>query len=101
MTSGAETLRTVFEALNVPKGTMRNIIEEASLLSGRQVEEIIRYDRHKEIAQIRHMCFWAARKAGFTFGEIGQYFKRHHTTIIHGVNQIEELMAAQSVEAAQ
>ena len=41
--------------------------------------------RARALAYPRHEAFHEAHKFGFGPSEIGRYFNRHHTTVLHGI----------------
>lgn len=50
-------------------------------------------DRRRNINDIRHMCMWVIRNSTtLSFQDIGKLFNRHHATILHGVNNINDLI---------
>lgn len=60
---------------------------ESKLLSGR--------GRQSNIVAARHTAMYLLRKAGYTWMEIGKYFRKDHTTAIHAFNSIEGFLSIQ------
>src|SRR5262245_3431919 len=54
---------------------------------------VLSKDRHKSVAQARHVCAWLLRYAtGMSFPELGRNFgNRDHTTMMSSVKRIDEL----------
>ena len=77
---------TVLEALN-----LRDLIELLDEVCRRRAvtpHEVCGLARSKAVASARHELWWRLRhhpEASFSFQEIGRIFRRHHTTVIHGV----------------
>jgi chromosomal replication initiator protein len=57
-------------------------------------EQIQSQNRLRAIVEARHVLFYLMRNSRFDFGvtEIGLIFNRDHTTVIHGVKQINNLI---------
>jgi chromosomal replication initiation ATPase DnaA len=45
-------------------------------------------------SEIRHLAMWMQREQGFSYPQIGNFWGRHHTTIIYGVKVHCERMSA-------
>jgi chromosomal replication initiation ATPase DnaA len=63
----------------------------ASELSGFSVADFKSSSRTQRLTMWRTSLFYVLRHEGLTFAEIGAYFNRHTSTIIHGCNKIEGL----------
>jgi len=46
----------------------------------------------------RYCMFYYLRSEGLTFGAIGQLFKVHHSSVIHGINICENLLKFQDAQ---
>ena len=55
-------------------------------------EHLIRYDRHKYVLIPRMMIMYYLKAAGHTFMAIGEVFGRDHSSVIHSVNVIRDLV---------
>lgn len=57
--------------------------------------------RQKHIAAARHEAFWRIRhETGGTFGLIGKFFYRDHSTVLHGITKYEKRVASRDKVAA-
>jgi chromosomal replication initiation ATPase DnaA len=68
------------------------IAGRVSQATGVSVADILSPKRKQPIARARQLVMWEARRQGASFSEIGRYLARDHTSVIHGVNRIEQLM---------
>jgi chromosomal replication initiator protein len=72
------------------EATVALCIDLTALVFCVEREAIIAQDRRSEICRIRHAAMWLARRVtSQSLSEIGQRFKRDHSSIIHGVAEIE------------
>ena len=69
--------------------TIRAIIRDASVLTGIPVPDIIGHKRTKEFVRVRQAVMWEARRQGYSLPQIGRALNRDHTTVIHGLRQVE------------
>lgn len=74
------------------------------------IEQIYRYSKHdiigqsrkRELCLIRHTAMWYVRKHyPISLNQIGRYFMRDHSTILHGCQLVEDLMTYNNYEAVQ
>jgi chromosomal replication initiator protein len=49
--------------------------------------------RVRNVARARQVAMSVARAAGFSFPQIGAYFRRDHTTVMHSCARVAELAA--------
>ncbi|MFA9212509.1 MAG: helix-turn-helix domain-containing protein [Candidatus Methylacidiphilales bacterium] len=63
--------------------------------TGITVYQIKQQNRKREIAEVRQILFYILRYSRFGFGvsELGRFFERDHTTIVHSVKCVNNLMA--------
>lgn len=61
-------------------------------LFGVPAAEIMGRKRLRHIVYARYALYTALRHRGWTFPQIGKFFGRHHTSVIHGVEVAEYLM---------
>lgn len=58
---------------------------------GITVDDLIRQDRRQPLALQRQVAMYVCREqAGASYPELARAFERHHSTIIHGVHEIED-----------
>lgn len=74
--------------------TLHEIIEIVSEESGVPKGDLLGNSRTKFIARARQYAMWKCRDQGYSLQQIGHVFKRDHTTVIHGVRRIEEILNA-------
>lgn len=74
------------------KGFVLPIIREEAARAGYTFEELLSDNRHAHIVAVRQYAMWRARKeTARSWWEIGRYFHRDHTTIMHGYYKVEGL----------
>ncbi len=68
------------------------ITAHAGELVGVTVADIAGDSRRQPIAYARQLAYWCAREVtALSLPELGAYFGRHHSTVLHGVTEIERL----------
>lgn len=72
---------------------MEEITQAVSEETGIPVEDIKSIKRTQDIARARQYCFYRARQHGFTLSQIANEFNRDHTSVLHGVRRIKELLS--------
>lgn len=81
------------QTLETPQETIDRIINDVSQRSGIKKEKILSRNRRKEIVAARFACMYLLRKEAFmTFAAIGRIFGRDHTTAIHALSSVENLL---------
>lgn len=81
------------QTLGTPQETIDRIINDVSQRSGIEKEKILSRSRKKEITAARFACMYLLRKEAFmTFAAIGRIFGRDHTTAIHALSSVENLL---------
>ena len=78
------------------KGFMGTVVLEVSERTGITTKQIMGRSREKNIARARQLAMWGARQKGISFPEIGRFFGRDHTTVMHNVSVIDRLMEGKS-----
>lgn len=82
--------------------TKELILEIVSNASGQPKEKIIGLERYKQYLEARHiLIFFLRKKLKMTYMEIGKFLGRDHTTIIHSVNKVQDLIDVQDSETIQ
>jgi len=82
-----EILR-VLEACGQPD-SMRGIALEVAVKHEITVEEMAGPKRQPRQIHPRHEAMFKMRKVGYSYSEIGRFFGRDHTTVMHGVRAHE------------
>ena len=74
--------------------TIQHIIEAVTRYYDIKLSDLMSKRRHKSVALPRQICMWLARKhTRYSLEEIGGYFGgRDHTTVMHAVEKIGDLM---------
>ena len=69
--------------------TPKFIIETVAKHSGCTVEELKSKDRHRRLADLRHIAIWLILKnTRLTLKEVGELFERDHSTILHAKKKV-------------
>lgn len=81
------------------------LIPDILLLVGRAFgiahADLMGRGRARHFARPRQIAMWLCRRCTpCSFPELGRVFGRDHTTVMHGVEQVERLMAAEPKFAA-
>lgn len=73
--------------------TKELILEIVSNASGQPMEKIIGQDRYRPILIARQIyIYFLRKKLKMTYQHIGKILDRDHTTIIHSVSKVDELL---------
>lgn len=84
-----------------PRLTVARIQQEVAYHYGLDPMEMISHRRTKAIACARQVAMYLARHMTTqSFPDIGRRFQRDHTTVIHGVNEIERKLKGDPILAA-
>ena len=74
--------------------TCKNLLSVISFVSGQPENEIIGTSRSRSLVLCRHAYYHIAReKMGLKLAQIGLFFNRDHTTIIHGLNKVADMIS--------
>ena len=81
------------QTVETPQETIDRIINDVSQRSGIKKEKILSRNRRKEIVAARFACMYLLRKEAFmTFAAIGRVFGRDHSTAMHALRTVENLL---------
>lgn len=74
------------------KTPVREIIAKAAVEFGIPVEAILGSSRSYLVVEARHTAMWRARKErpDLSFPQLGDIFRRDHTTIIHACQKMDQ-----------
>ena len=76
--------------------TCQNLLSVISFVSGQPENEIIGTSRSRGLVLCRHVYYHIAReKMGLKLAQIGSFFNRDHTTIIHGLTKVKDMVSIQ------
>lgn len=92
MTVAAHQVRAWFRATS--PGKMADICADVGDETGITTAEMRGKSREKHITVARHYAMWRARDAGFSYPEIGRFFNRDHSTVMHAIRRLEEKVEA-------
>jgi chromosomal replication initiator protein len=71
------------------------IIEETATYFRLTREDLVGKSRSRPLTTARHVAMYLARECtGLSLLKIGEVFYRDHTTVMHGINKVQELMKA-------
>ena len=74
--------------------TCQNLLNVISFVSGQPENEILGTSRSRGLVLCRHVYYHIAReKMGLKLTQIGSFFNRDHTTIIHGLNKVKDMVS--------
>lgn len=69
---------------------------------GVTVAMVVAKDRHKSATCVRHIAMYLCRTVtGASYPELGQLFRRDHSTVISGVRRIERMRVADGPDWAK
>ena len=74
--------------------TCQNLLSVISFVSGQPENEILGASRARGLVLCRHAYYHIAReKMGLKLAQIGLFFNRDHTTIIHGLTKVKNMIS--------
>ena len=74
--------------------TCQNLLSVISFVSGQPENEILGASRARGLVLCRHAYYHIAReKMGLKLAQIGSFFNRDHTTIIHGLTKVKNMIS--------
>jgi chromosomal replication initiation ATPase DnaA len=78
--------------------TKENLLSVICFVSGESENAIRGNLRYRNLVLARHIYFYIARNImGLKLVEIGQYIGRDHTTVMHGLNRIGDMVFTKDV----
>lgn len=76
--------------------TKENLLSVISFVSGLPEDAIMSQNRTRGLVLCRHAYYFIAReKMGLKLVDIGSLFGSDHTTVIHGINKITDMISIQ------
>ena len=74
--------------------TKENLLSVVSFVSGLPEDEIRSQNRARGLVLCRHVYYYIAReKMGLKLVDIGSVFGSDHTTVIHGITKIKDMLS--------
>lgn len=68
--------------------TIRQISEEVGATHGIPISDLRGPRRYRVLCKARAEVYAKAHALGYSLPRIGRFFNRHHTTVLHGINQL-------------
>ncbi len=97
-----------FSAPGVPRGmfvkdfTPQEIIEIACNVFAQKMTAVLSKRRNRPISEARHAAIYCIRnKTNITLNECGKIFNRDHTTIIHAIATVKNLLITDPIFASK
>lgn len=79
-----------------------NLLSVISFVSGMTEDAIRSQNRARGLVLCRHAYFYIAReKLGLKLAEIGEVFGSDHTTVIHGINKVKDMLSIDDIITCQ
>lgn len=95
-------IKVVMEDTQPLPVTIQRIVDEVSRTTGISVEDIYSKIQKANISHARKITFYIVRKVtNMSYEDIGEEFKKHHSTVMYNIEQIEKEMADNSKLARQ
>lgn len=69
---------------------LRQIVDDVAEATGVSAALILGESRVRRIARARQIVMFVAHRQGMSLTEIGQFLRRDHTSVLHGVQQEAE-----------
>jgi len=74
--------------------TKENLLSVISFVSGLPEDAIRSQNRARGLVLCRHAYYYIAReKMGLKLAEIGEVFGSDHTTVIHGIQKVKDMIS--------
>ncbi|WP_028029907.1 helix-turn-helix domain-containing protein [Gemmobacter nectariphilus] len=78
----------------MPETAMEPILAKVSESFGVPVRVMLGARRQREVVNARWAAIWLGRKAGLTLEQIGRAMRMDHTSVIHALKKVQNLMEA-------
>lgn len=73
--------------------TLYNLLEACCFVTGQDIERVKKRDRYRDLVVTRYLFYYMARHYfGAKLREIQGLMNVHHTTIIHGLKLVDDLV---------
>lgn len=67
----------------------RAVVERSAALHGVRVSAILGPGRSRRVSVARVACYWALRRAGWSYPEVARAMDRHHSTVVAALSSYE------------
>lgn len=102
VTLAQNVIKVVTEDTQPLPVTIQRIVDEVSRTTGISVEDIYSKIQKANVSHARKITFYVVRKVtNMSYEDIGEEFKKHHSTVMYNIEQIEKEMAENSKLARQ
>jgi hypothetical protein len=71
-----------------PVVSVPEIVEVACSVTGCSQREFYGDEKYADIVNARHIAWWVGSLAGYTYVDLGKQMKKHHTTVMNGVQRV-------------
>ncbi len=88
--SGAEHEKIRLTALLTPHERKLLRIREVCEEAGVAYDDVMGKNKTRKVCAVRQRLFYEFREMGMSLPDIGRFFGRDHTTVLHGVNMEKE-----------
>lgn len=78
------------EAVEPSVRSMTQIVDDVAAANGLTVADLKGKSRERHIAWPRQWAYALCRRQGRSLPQIARFFNRDHTTIMHGIRQVEK-----------
>lgn len=78
----------------MPETAMEPILAKVSESFGVPVRVMLGARRQREVVNARWAAIWLGRKAGLTLEQIGRVMRMDHTSVMHALKKVQDLMEA-------
>jgi len=79
--------------------TLDQILATVAEVSGFAADDITSQNRKARLTQARHIFFYLSRKLNYSLMEIGRFSGFDHSTVLHGANNIDDVVVASVQDA--
>lgn len=88
--NGAEHERVRLLSLMTPNERRKLRVAEICAEAGISLEDVMGTSRLSKVCRVRQRLFYLFREDGMSLPEIGRFFGKDHTTVLHGINMEKE-----------
>lgn len=69
------------------------ILSDAAILCGVSIDDVLSKSKRIEIVRARQLAWYVLhKKYGWSLSTIARHTKKNHTTILHGINKVRDLL---------
>lgn len=91
-----------FWNINFYNMNLNDLLSVCCITTGQDIERVKKKDRYRELVFTRHLFFYMARYYfGAKLNEIQTIFRCDHSTVLHGVNVVKDLLSINDLMATK